>query len=94
MTPQRRPLASAPAKSVAQRTPAELAKTVIGRAEHLVGDPTRVKLKLNIVLSRTAAERLTARALEAGDTTFPEFIATILEAAAVDSPQRKIARSS
>ena len=102
MPTPRRPLAPAPAKPHMDRAPAERAKAAIGRLEHVLGDPSRVKLKLDVVLSRAAAERLMERALAQSDTlTFPLLIASLLEGAAEEMDRastvpraRKAARSS
>ena len=96
----RRPLASAPAKNAADRTPAERARLAIDRLDHVLGDRSRVKLKVDVVLSRAAAERLMQRALERSDTmNFSVLLASILEGAAEEMdresatpPKRKGAR--
>jgi hypothetical protein len=82
--PSRRRPPPTPGKHAPQKTPAELAKVVVDRAEPVVGDPNRVKLKLTIVLSRAPAEQLGARALASEDQTFDELVREILEPAASD----------
>ena len=82
MPTPRRPLASARAKRLIDRTPAERAKVAIERLEHVLGDRSRVKLKVDVVISRASAERLMAQALEQSETmTFALLLASILERA-------------
>ncbi len=102
MPAPRRPLSPAPAKRLTGRTPAERAKSAIDRLEHVLGDRSRVKLKVDVVISRAAAERLIQTAMEKSDTmTFSVLLASILEGAAEEmdraastAPTRKSVRSS
>ena len=102
MPAPRRPLSPAPAKRLTDRTPAERAKSAIDRLEHVLGDRSRVQLKVDVVISRAAAERLIQTAMEKSDTmTFSVLLASILEGAAEEmdraastAPTRKSVRLS
>ena len=79
-TPSRRPLSEAPGKTpIRRRTAEEIAKVAVSRREHVLGDRNRVKLTLTVVLPRSAAERLVARAIASESHTLETLVAEILE---------------
>ena len=53
-------------ESAAAPTPEQLAKAVVAKRPIPVGQPAKVELVVNLVVSRAAAERLTARAIREG----------------------------